>query len=345
MISILIRVAQNSHVNRMTSRNLAIVFSPTLMMKAPEPGEQQNATTLAMGRLLVEAPVLSTVVETLIDYASWVFGPIEFEEEEGAGEDEALEYADGEGSMSGATGISKEIPHRMSRVSVTSERDRFRAQRSSIGDDYLQGSITGTRPLSYERQHDTVPLKRDSVQWEGDEDTQRLRDALRRDRKNDNESLYRRKLKNRTQHLALDQWESLPEISSAANVQAAAGHPSPGERVVGLRWSWTPANNARDYGLSSSAEGAEIPFRPTRFSGAPEPRHREQRDRERDKDENEVVTNWRRSINSTHTTASTPSRKSVGSKRSNRPQSEVFIARPPSIAEGSHRSSLVISEA
>lgn len=337
------RVAQNSHINRMTSRNLAIVFAPTLMMKSAEPGsESQSSTALAMNRLLVEAPVLSTVLETLIDYAGWVFGPIEFEEEEGAAiDEEGPEFADGENnSVAGSAGVSKELPQRMSRISMTSEH-RFRAQRSSIGDDF-----SSARPLSFEKHPEmAMPsgVKRDSVQWEADEDSAKLREALRRDRRNDNDSLYRRKLRNRTQHLALDQWESLPEISSAAHVNISQAQHGPGDRAVGLRWSWTPANNARDYGLSSSAEGTEAPIRPSRFSGAPEPRHRENRDRE----ENEVVSNWRRSINSTHTTASTPSRKSIGSasKRSNRPQSEVFIARPPSIAEGSHRSSLVLSEA
>lgn len=329
----------------MTSRNLAIVFAPTLLMKAPDSGiDHHHATAFAMGRLLVDTPVLSTVVETMIDYASWVFGPIEYEEEElGMADDDGHEFGDIEGaSVTGSLGAAKELHQRMSRVSITSE-NRFRAQRSSIGGDSFH-----TRPLSFEKHPElsALAMKRESVQWEGEDDAQRARDALRRDRKNDSESLYRRKLRNRTQHLALDQWESLPEISSAAHIALAAAPTGTQERSAnaGLRWSWTPANNARDYGLSSSAEASEAPFKASRFSGAPEPKHRERKER----DENEVVANWRRSLQSTHTTASTPSRQSIGSvsRRSNRPQSEVFIARPPSLAESlSHRSSLVLSEA
>ncbi|KAI9010119.1 hypothetical protein DFJ74DRAFT_685918 [Hyaloraphidium curvatum] len=335
----LYRVSQNSHVNRMTSRNLAIVFTPTLMMKSPDAANESTAASaIAMNRLLVDTPVLSSVVETLIDYASWVFGPIEYEEEEtGTVEEEPHEFVEGEGSVSSVPAISKEVQQRMSRASVTSG-DRWRQQRSSVGEESTGSDAR--RPLSFEKSPESAApaAARESVQWEGEEEVQRLRDALRRDRKTETDSLYRRKLRNRTQHLALEQWESLPEIASNSSGSAQAAQAE--GRNVGLRWSWTPANSARDYGLSSSADADQPAVRPGRFSGVPEPRHREPRE------ETEAVTNWRRSINSTHTTASTPSRKSVGSqsKRSNRPQSEVYIARPPSVGSN-HRSSLVLSEA
>ena len=66
------KVSEYSDVNRMTARNLSIVFGPTLL-RPPKHLDtlQQNMTDM---------PFLCSVVEILISHAGWVFSPVEYEE-------------------------------------------------------------------------------------------------------------------------------------------------------------------------------------------------------------------------------------------------------------------------
>jgi len=76
------RVVQYSTVNGMSAKNLALIFGPTLVRHASEEGVQA----------LQDQAMTCGVVEMLIDYGDWLFGPIEYEQEE----DEA---AEGESSL------------------------------------------------------------------------------------------------------------------------------------------------------------------------------------------------------------------------------------------------------
>lgn len=60
----------------MTSRNLSIVFGPTLL-RPPS----NTPPSIALARALADMPQQCQVVEHLIEQFEWVFGPIEFESE------------------------------------------------------------------------------------------------------------------------------------------------------------------------------------------------------------------------------------------------------------------------
>ncbi|KND00665.1 uncharacterized protein SPPG_03788 [Spizellomyces punctatus DAOM BR117] len=75
------RVASKSEKNRMSVRNLSIIFGPTLLRPPP--------ALDSMARIIEDMPFQCTVVETLIEQVDWVFGPIEYEEVE-----EVVEYGD-----------------------------------------------------------------------------------------------------------------------------------------------------------------------------------------------------------------------------------------------------------
>ncbi|KAJ3139597.1 Rho GTPase-activating protein 21 [Geranomyces variabilis] len=66
------RVAAQADRNRMSVRNLSIIFGPTLLRPPP--------ALDTMARVIEDMPFQCTVVETLIEQCEWVFGPIEFEE-------------------------------------------------------------------------------------------------------------------------------------------------------------------------------------------------------------------------------------------------------------------------
>ncbi|KAJ3293097.1 Rho GTPase-activating protein 21 [Borealophlyctis nickersoniae] len=69
------RVASYSDRNKMSVRNLSIIFGPTLLRPPP--------ALDSLARIMQDMPFQCTVVETLIEQAEWVFGPIEFEDEQG----------------------------------------------------------------------------------------------------------------------------------------------------------------------------------------------------------------------------------------------------------------------
>ncbi|TPX64904.1 hypothetical protein SpCBS45565_g05521 [Spizellomyces sp. 'palustris'] len=75
------RVASKSEKNRMSVRNLSIIFGPTLLRPPP--------ALDSMARIIEDMPFQCTVVETLIEQVDWIFGPIEYEEVE-----EVVEYGD-----------------------------------------------------------------------------------------------------------------------------------------------------------------------------------------------------------------------------------------------------------
>ncbi|KAI9017309.1 hypothetical protein BC832DRAFT_18647 [Gaertneriomyces semiglobifer] len=68
------RVASESDKNRMSVRNLSIIFGPTLLRPPP--------ALDSLARMVEDMPFQCTAVETLIEQSEWVFGPIEFEETE-----------------------------------------------------------------------------------------------------------------------------------------------------------------------------------------------------------------------------------------------------------------------
>jgi hypothetical protein len=78
------RVAQYSSINGMTAKNLALIFGPTLLRHASEEGVQA----------LQDQPSTCSVVESLIDYGDWLFGPIEFEQEAESVDKEEAQGAD-----------------------------------------------------------------------------------------------------------------------------------------------------------------------------------------------------------------------------------------------------------
>ncbi|KAI8906633.1 Rho GTPase activation protein, partial [Powellomyces hirtus] len=59
------RVAAESDKNRMSIRNLSIIFGPTLLKPPP--------ALDSMARVIEDMPFQCTVVETLIEQAEWVF--------------------------------------------------------------------------------------------------------------------------------------------------------------------------------------------------------------------------------------------------------------------------------
>ncbi len=71
------RIAEASHVNRMSARNLSIVFGPTLL-RPPS----NTSPDIALARALADMPQQCQIVEHLIEQWEWVFGPIEFESED-----------------------------------------------------------------------------------------------------------------------------------------------------------------------------------------------------------------------------------------------------------------------
>ncbi|KAJ3023890.1 hypothetical protein HKX48_000076 [Thoreauomyces humboldtii] len=70
----LYRVSLESDKNRMSIRNLSIIFGPTLLRPPP--------ALDSMARIIEDMPFQCTLVETLIEQVDWVFGPVEFEEVE-----------------------------------------------------------------------------------------------------------------------------------------------------------------------------------------------------------------------------------------------------------------------
>jgi hypothetical protein len=67
------RIASYSEQNKMSNRNLSIIFGPTLLRPPPHLDSLQ--------RVMQDMPFQCSVVEVLISYADWVFGPIEYEED------------------------------------------------------------------------------------------------------------------------------------------------------------------------------------------------------------------------------------------------------------------------
>ncbi|TPX35468.1 hypothetical protein SmJEL517_g02050 [Synchytrium microbalum] len=80
-------VAAHSAANRMPVKNLAIVFGPTLIRPAPEDE--------TMARMMTDMGGQCAVVEALIEQAEWMFGPIEYEDDD----EEALITEDGTGAV------------------------------------------------------------------------------------------------------------------------------------------------------------------------------------------------------------------------------------------------------
>ncbi|TPX46557.1 hypothetical protein SeLEV6574_g03173 [Synchytrium endobioticum] len=71
-------VASHSSRNRMNIKNLAIIFGPTLLRPAPE--EE------TMAGMMFDMGSQCAVVEALVEQAEWMFGPIEYEDDdEGVG--------------------------------------------------------------------------------------------------------------------------------------------------------------------------------------------------------------------------------------------------------------------
>ncbi|KAJ3379940.1 hypothetical protein HDU92_006299 [Lobulomyces angularis] len=82
----LYRVSEKSSVNKMSIKNLAIIFGPTLFKLPP------HLDNLA--RVMADLPFQSSVVEMLIQYCDYVFGTIEYEEEEPADNKAKEEFED-----------------------------------------------------------------------------------------------------------------------------------------------------------------------------------------------------------------------------------------------------------
>ena len=60
------RISQKSDVNKMTSRNLSLIFGPTLLKPHPD----LDSTS----RCMMEMPHQYIIVEVLIEQCEWVFG-------------------------------------------------------------------------------------------------------------------------------------------------------------------------------------------------------------------------------------------------------------------------------
>ncbi|KAJ3086109.1 hypothetical protein HK102_013509, partial [Quaeritorhiza haematococci] len=81
------RVSQRCEANRMSVRNLAIIFGPTLFRPPP--------ALDSLARVMRDMPFQCTIVEVLVEHCDWVFGPIEFEEAEEYVDGVLVEGADG----------------------------------------------------------------------------------------------------------------------------------------------------------------------------------------------------------------------------------------------------------
>ncbi|KAJ3232463.1 hypothetical protein HDU81_002973 [Chytriomyces hyalinus] len=68
------RVASFESANKMTVKNLSIIFGPTMLLPPPHLDTIQ--------RSMADMPNKVSIMDTLIDYADWVFGPIEFESQD-----------------------------------------------------------------------------------------------------------------------------------------------------------------------------------------------------------------------------------------------------------------------
>ncbi|KAJ3263534.1 hypothetical protein HDU77_010468 [Chytriomyces hyalinus] len=68
------RVASFESANKMTVKNLSIIFGPTMLRPPPHLDSLQ--------RSMSDMPNQVSIMDTLIDYADWVFGPIEFESQD-----------------------------------------------------------------------------------------------------------------------------------------------------------------------------------------------------------------------------------------------------------------------
>ncbi|KAJ3333964.1 Rho GTPase-activating protein 9, partial [Gonapodya sp. JEL0774] len=85
------RVSEMSSRNLMSASNLAIVFGPGLLQSRTDSqvGTRSGSNTprgmpqgFEFASMIRDTPRKGAVVESLIEYAEWVFGPIEFEEDE-----------------------------------------------------------------------------------------------------------------------------------------------------------------------------------------------------------------------------------------------------------------------
>ncbi|KAJ3041694.1 hypothetical protein HDV00_008781 [Rhizophlyctis rosea] len=129
------RVSEYSHVNKMSVRNLAIIFGQGLMRPPPEKD--------SIGRVMQDMPFQCTCVETLIDQCEWVFGPIEFEDEEGVGGVvEAVEGGIGEsegGDMAGGE------------AKVEPEREEW-DENAGVGRETLSGGVDAVEVVEGEKE-------------------------------------------------------------------------------------------------------------------------------------------------------------------------------------------------
>ncbi|TPX58446.1 hypothetical protein PhCBS80983_g03123 [Powellomyces hirtus] len=155
------RVAAESDKNRMSIRNLSIIFGPTLLKPPP--------ALDSMARVIEDMPFQCTVVETLIEQAEWVFGPIEFEEVQ----EEVVQPLPAEDNLGGATEEQKENERELlsassmdSSISAAADAGVVTASSGSDGAvDHNSGRGGGS-----EEEEETIPRETTALLSEFDSD-------------------------------------------------------------------------------------------------------------------------------------------------------------------------------
>ncbi|KAJ3208339.1 hypothetical protein HDU67_006802 [Dinochytrium kinnereticum] len=90
------RVASCSAQNKMTQKNISIIFGPTLLRPPPALDTIQ--------RMMTDMPFQCKVVETLLEQTEWLFGSIEYEDAE-VEEDEAMSHPNSDVARDANAGI------------------------------------------------------------------------------------------------------------------------------------------------------------------------------------------------------------------------------------------------
>ncbi|KAJ3100457.1 hypothetical protein HDU97_002194 [Phlyctochytrium planicorne] len=91
------RVSSYSSSNKMTQKNISIIFGPTLLKPPPAIDTIQ--------RMMTDMPFQCKVVEVLLEQTEWIFGPIEYEDDEEVDEEESISQANSEVARDTNAGI------------------------------------------------------------------------------------------------------------------------------------------------------------------------------------------------------------------------------------------------